>query len=111
MSLDFLFWATLAAALIAFWWHSDRIKALALGQINTACRQQGLQLLDQTMVLSGLWLVRGTEGSLTIRRRYRFEFSSTGSVRYGGLVELQGRKIVQIELEPHILPNKDQSLD
>lgn len=110
MSIEFLFWSTLVAALIAFWWHSDRIKYLALQQIVQVCQRQGLQLLDQTMVLSGLWLARNPDGLLAIRRRYRFEFSSTGTSRYSGEVILLGRHIVSLEMEPHIMPDEDQPL-
>ena len=109
LSLEFLFWSTCAAALVTFWWHSDRIKGLTLQQVTHACRQQGLQLLDQTMVLSGLSLTRNQEGRLAIRRRYRFEFSSTGASRYVGEVVLSGRQIVSLKLEPHIMPNDEQA--
>jgi hypothetical protein len=108
LSLEFIFWATCVAALISFWWHSDRIKAIALQKIAHACRQQGLQLLDQTMVLSGLWPARDAEGKLTLRRRYRFEFSSTGSKRYSGELTLIGSQIDTLELDPHILPEDEQ---
>lgn len=110
MSLQLLFWLTLMAALLAFWWHSDQIKNLTLQQIARVCHQQGLQLLDQTMVLSGLWLVRDPDGVLAIRRRYRFEFSSTGTSRYSGEVVLLGRSIVSLEMEPHIMPDEDQAM-
>ena len=110
MSIEFLFWSTLVAALVAFWWHSDRTKNLALQQISNLCRQQGLQLLDQTMVLSGLWLARNSDGRLAIRRRYRFEFSSTGTSRYTGEVILMGRHMVSLEMEAHIMPEDDGSL-
>lgn len=109
MSLGFLFWTTCLAALVTFWWHSDRVKGLTLQQITHVCRQQGLQLLDQTMVLCGLSLVRDEKGSLAIRRRYRFEFSSTGARRYIGEVELSGRQIVSLKLEPHVMPADEQA--
>ncbi|GAB5499034.1 MAG: DUF3301 domain-containing protein [Pseudohongiellaceae bacterium] len=110
LSLEFMFWSVLVAALLAFWWHSDRIKSLALQQVNRVCRQQALQLLDQTMVLRGLWVVRSPSGVLVLRRRYQFEFSSTGQARYRGEVILLGQQIISLDMEPHILPNDDQQL-
>lgn len=110
MSLEFITFLTLFAALVAFWWHSDRIKLLTLQQINQICRQQQLQLLDQTMVLAGLWVVRSPTGVLALRRRYQFEFTSTGAARYRGLVVLVGRQIVSLDMEPHLLPDEEQRL-
>jgi len=110
LSLEFLIWSLLVAALLAFWWHSDRIKSLALQRVNRVCQQQALQLLDQTMVLRGLWVVRGPNGLLALRRRYQFEFSSTGQSRYRGQVILLGQQIVSLDMEPHIMPDEDQQL-
>ena len=106
LTLSLLFWATIAAALISFWWQSDKIKSVALQFVTQHCKTKGLQLLDQTMVLSGLWPVRGESGSLVLRRRYSFEFTSTGSERYTGTVELQGRALSHFALAPHILPSE-----
>lgn len=106
LTLSLLFWGTLAAALISFWWQSDKIKSVALQVVTAHCKKQGLQLLDQTMVLSGLWPIRSTTGSFALRRRYAFEFTSTGQERYKGLVELQGRQLSHFALAPHILPSE-----
>ena len=108
LSLEFLFWSLLVATLLAFWWHSDRIKSMALQQVSRGCQQQGLQLLDQTMVLRGLWLVRSPTGIMALRRRYQFEFASTGQARYRGEVVLLGQQIISLEMEPHILPDSEQ---
>ena len=56
------------------------------------------------MVIKGLFPVRDESGSLCLRRRYRFEFTSTGEVRYRGVIVMVGRNKQSIELEPHILP-------
>ena len=108
--ISFLFWATVLVGILSFWWGSDKVKALVLGQIYRYCKSQNLQLLDQTMVLKGIWLVRDESGSLSVRRRYTFEFTSTGEVRNHGEVEEIGHKLVILELEPHILPNEDKSV-
>ena len=109
MSLSLLFWATLVIALISFWWQSDKIKPLALAHVYRHCKNQNLQLLDQTMVLAGVWPVRDETGSLKMRRRYRFEFASTGSERYQGIIVLNGQSLQSMELEAHILPEDNDS--
>lgn len=65
-------------------------------------------MLDQTIVLKGVWPQRADSGSLQLRRRYRFEFSSTGEERYKGLIELGGLRMQRIELDPYIVPSSDK---
>ena len=110
ISLSLLFWLTLMAAVGAFWWRSDPIKSFAISHTSKYCRERNLQLLDQTMVLKGLWPIRTTGGQFQFRRRYHFEFTSTGVVRNKGLIELIGIKVKAIELEAHILPANEEEM-
>jgi len=86
------------------------IKSIALQYLDQHFRQQDLQLLDQTIVLKGVWPRRGDSGSLQLRRRYGFEFTSTGEERYKGLIELSGRRLQRIELEAHLIPESQDRL-
>lgn len=103
LTLSAIFWITLGIALISFWWQGDKVRSTALQYLYDYCRDQNLQLLDQTIVLKGVWPHRGDGGSLQLRRRYEFEFTSTGTERYQGVMELDGRKLRCLELEAHIL--------
>ncbi len=105
MTLSFLFWSAVAAAFVSFWWQGDRIKTIALSHVYRHCKEQNLQLLDQTMVLKGVWPARDDEGSLRLRRRYGFEFTSTGELRSEGTVELFGAKLQKLHLDPYMLPD------
>ncbi|MBT5719307.1 MAG: DUF3301 domain-containing protein [Gammaproteobacteria bacterium] len=107
MTLSFLIWSTVIAALISFWWQGDRVKSIAMTHVYRYFKEQKLQLLDQTMVLKGVWPVRDSEGSLRLRRRYSFEFTSTGEVRSQGTVELLGARLGQLHLDPHLIPEDD----
>lgn len=106
MSLSVLFWTVVVGALICFWWQSDQIKHIALAHVYRYCKARNLQLLDQVMVLKGVWPARNDQGSLTLRRRYSFEFTSTGQARYQGEVELFGNRLQKLELEAHIAPEQ-----
>ncbi len=106
MTLSFLIWSTLIAAFISFWWQGDKVKGVALSHVYRLCKEQNLQLLDQTMVLKGVWPVRDDEGALRLRRRYNFEFTSTGEARTQGNVELLGMRLYKLHLDPHMLPNE-----
>ena len=67
MTLSLLFWLTLAAAGVSFWWQSDRVRSFAYEHVLKYSRERGLQLLDQSLVLVGLKPVRGDEGGATFK--------------------------------------------
>ena len=50
MTLSLLFWLTLAAAGVSFWWQSDRVRSFAYEHVLKYSRERGLQLLDQSLV-------------------------------------------------------------
>lgn len=108
MSLSVLFWTIIIGGLIIFWWQSDRIKHIALAHVYRYCKAQNLQLLDQVMVLKGVWPARDDQGSLKLRRRYSFEFTSTGQARYQGKIELFGNRLQKMELDAHIIPEPSE---
>ena len=62
------------------------------------------------MVLKGLWPVRTAEGYIQLRRRYQFEFTSTGEIRNKGQIVLIGTRIKAIEVEAHILPENENGI-
>ncbi|NKI34232.1 DUF3301 domain-containing protein [Wenzhouxiangella sp. XN79A] len=78
---------------VALWWAGavaarDRAIAAARG----LCREQGWQLLDETVALNRLRPVRGERG-LLLERRYRFEFSTDGGERSVGGLNLRGPNV------------------
>ena len=90
-----------------YWWQSGLFKGRARELANAHCRQLGLQLLDQSMVITGIWPTRGRSGKIEFRRTYQFEFASIGDRRYQGLLVLQGMRLKSIELETYKLPDPD----
>ena len=107
LSLSFFFWSSLVVALIGFWWQSDKIRGFAYGHALKYCREQGLQLLDQSLVLVGVKPLRGESGGLHLRRRYRFEFATTGETRYRGRIEMAGPRLLRLEVDPHVMPGAE----
>jgi hypothetical protein len=103
-SLVNLFWLVLLGTAGLYLWHSGQFKGRARSLALNHCKQLDLQLLDDSMVISGLWPVRGAAGSLVFRRNYRFEFASIGDRRYQGEVVMIGMQLVHIELETYKLP-------
>lgn len=87
-----------------YWWQSGDYKGRARDLADAHCRRLDLQLLDQSMVITGLWPVRGGDGKLRLRRRYQFEFASLGDRRYRGELVLLGSRLISIDLEAYRLP-------
>ena len=110
LTLSSIVWTALFVCLISFWWQGDKIKSIALHYLHEYCKRENLQLLDQIIVLKSVWPRRGPSGSLQLHRRYSFEFTSTGQERYKGTIELSGRRLLSIKLEPHILPDDNDFL-
>jgi len=106
-SLVDLLWLVLLGGGVFYLWRSSLFTAQARKHANAHCRQLDLQLLDQSMVICGLWPVRAADGKLVLRRRYSFEFASTGDRRYQGELVMLGLRLEHIELETYKLPSED----
>ncbi len=104
LSLSVVIFLAIAAVIFAFWWQSDKIKRLTVAYARRYCRHRGLQLLDQTTVLRGIWFSRDEDGFLAVGRRYQFEFSTTGEHRYSGGISVLGTKLVAVETEAYAIP-------
>ena len=90
-----------------YWWQSGLFKGKARQLATEHCRQLDLQLLDQSMVITGFWPVRTSLGNIAFRRTYQFEFASTGDQRYRGRVVREGMTLKSIELEAYKLPDSE----
>lgn len=84
-------------ALAMLWLDGARARELAIGISKAACKQQGLQLLDDTVFLERIGL-RWTTGGLRFRRMFRFEYSTEGTLRQNGYVILIGPQLELIHL-------------
>ena len=97
-------WLLLIGIVLAYWWQSGGFKGRARELATRHCQQLDLQLIDQSMVISSIWPQRNAGGSLSLRRTYQFEFTSTGDQRYQGVLVLFGMKLKSIQLETYKLP-------
>jgi len=92
----------LVIAAYAIWQHNN-ISMIARYAAKRYCDQEGVQLLDQNVVLRKLSIAPSPNTLLAFRRKYTFEFSSVGDVRYPGHIQLLGQYIENIELSPYKL--------
>jgi hypothetical protein len=77
------------------------VSAAALRAARNATETQGLQLLDESIVLKTLKPVQIRGALLGVKRVYHFEFSSVGDRRYKGNVSFIGRKMKGVELQAY----------
>jgi hypothetical protein len=106
-SLTNLLLLILAGVIAVYWWQSGLFKGRARELAAAHCRQLGLQLLDQSMVITAIRPMRGSGGRIEFRRTYQFEFASTGDRRYQGQLVMQAMHLESIELEAYKLPDAD----
>ena len=94
----------LAVALLAgltwLWLDSLRVREVAVQAVRRACAGDGVQLLDDTVMLAALGAAR-RDGRVVLRRVYHFEFSDTGDNRLDGAITLAGSSVELLYLEPH----------
>jgi Protein of unknown function (DUF3301) len=84
----------LAATAIAWFWQDslaarERANAAAI----EACERLNLQFLDGTVAFARLQFVRGSGGTLQLRRTYVFDYTANSIERRQGFVVLTGRRI------------------
>lgn len=89
-------------------WH-DVLRARELARVLALdlCARGGVQLLDQTVALRRLRLQRVPHRGVLVRRCYGFEFSTDGSDRRRGSLDLLDGEIVAWDLPPLGTPDAE----
>ncbi len=85
----------LLALMFALGWFvldSARAREIAVEVCRETCRRRSFQLLDETVALRGIRLIR-TERGVRLRRLYRFEFSDDGVSRRPGSIAMIGADV------------------
>lgn len=96
-------WLALIALVggFALWLDGLRARDLALTVARQQTARLGLQLLDDTVALQRVRLVRTASGWLALARRFRFEFTETGDNRREGMVLLAPDAAPHVEIEAY----------
>jgi hypothetical protein len=85
------------AVIIGTWLRLSRARDKAIHEARLRCQQHGLQLLDETVGLSGL-RIRRLHGQRVIERRYSFEVSIDGNDREAGHLWMIGNVLTALIL-------------
>ena len=98
MMANTLFLLILLALIVLLWLDGARARELAVGIGKHACRQRGLQFLDDTVFMERIGL-RWTTRGLRFRRMFRFEYSVEGVARHAAYVLLIGSDLEAIHIQ------------
>ncbi len=100
LSLQGIYWLILIA--VSVWLIAIAMTSQARVQqrVQAVCRENGLQWLDQNVVLKSLRLRKRKTAGLYWQRVYQFEFTHTGSHRYKGWLFFDNGRHVHTELQP-----------
>jgi uncharacterized protein DUF3301 len=90
----------------AAWFWSDSIAARELAIITGRglADRCALQLLDETVACSKIWLGRDSRGQVRLLRSYEFEVSANGSDRLECNLVLLGRQLQSWHIPPYFQP-------
>jgi hypothetical protein len=88
-------------ALVVVFWHSSlAARELANRVAGEACTAAGVQMLDGTVVIHRLRIVRSREQPLAWHRSYFFDYTADGYSRQRGFVVLTGESVDTVGLGP-----------
>lgn len=80
-------------------WKHANISRRALNIALQHTKRHQVSLLDQSVVLKKMRLVRSKSSLLAVQREYQFEFSSIGDARYKGMVVFNGAKVMDVSMQ------------
>lgn len=84
-----------------FWLNSldKRERAILLGR--ELANRYNLQLLDETVACSQLWLARNSRGHVQLLRTYQFEITANGAERLQCHLVLLGNQLLSWDIPPY----------
>ncbi|MGH8251302.1 MAG: DUF3301 domain-containing protein [Steroidobacteraceae bacterium] len=93
--------AVAVLALLAGFWHSSlAARELANRVAMETCTSANVQMLDGTVAIHRLRLVRGGDAPIAWQRTYVFDYSADGFSRQRGFVVLTGDTVDTVGLGP-----------
>ncbi|QAU23374.1 DUF3301 domain-containing protein [Dyella sp. M7H15-1] len=92
-----LFLLFVLVTIIGTWLRLSRARDQAIHEARSRCQQHGLQLLDETVGLSG-WRWRRFGDQHVVERRYSFEVSIDGDDRKAGHLWMMGNTLTALIL-------------
>ena len=79
------------------WWQQDAFRRRALALARQGAARAGVQMLDDSVGMSGWRWRRGASG-WGLERVYAFEVSATGGERFAGQVIFFGSRVMAVDV-------------
>lgn len=93
--------ALLVLALVGMaWWNALGTRKTARSTAKAACSRAGVAFIDE-LALQRLAVVRDRRSLLCLNRVYGFEFYVRGDVRYAGEIQMRGRHVASVRMDPY----------
>jgi hypothetical protein len=100
MTWELLIAVALLALAAGFWYSSLAARELANRVAMETCTSANVQMLDGTVSIHRLKLVRSGDAPLSWQRTYFFDYSADGFSRQRGFVVLTGDAVDSVGLGP-----------
>lgn len=84
-----------------FWLDSITVREAAVNAGRDIAERCNLQLLDETVACSKLWLGRNASGHVQLLRTYDFEVSASGGDRLSCTLVLLGKQLQSWHVPPY----------
>lgn len=91
--------AVLIGLFVWLWLNFSKARELVIRRASLACKQQDVQLLDQSVTLRTVTLRRDAQDNYRFLRGYQFDFSLDGYDRYPAYIILFGKTIERIQFD------------
>lgn len=96
--MDYLFLPVVLFFLVFLWFEALKARELVIRHCKKLCQSANVQLLDETVSLSAIYLERDDKGWPRLIRKYHFEVSEEGNDRSSGFVTLWRTFILSTQL-------------
>ena len=93
----------IALAIVWYWIDGMKAKELARQVGRDACKQANVIFLDDTVVVTKVRPRRNSMGQMSLYREYQFEFTSDGEYRRNGQINILGKRVLKVEMDPYPL--------
>jgi hypothetical protein len=100
MSLGLLLALAALAAAVFFWHSSLAAREIANRVAQEACAGASVQMLDGTVAIHRLRIVRGGDAPFAWHRSYVFDYTADGYQRQRGFVIMTGERVDTVGLGP-----------
>jgi hypothetical protein len=100
----------LLGAIAVAWFNGRRAQEIAIARCRQACKNAGLQFLDDVAPISRFRLVRDENGTLRLQRTYSFDYTTAHGDRRSGALVMLGRRPTALHIDGQTVYDANDTL-